>query len=121
MAVDDDFVAVRAPRQEERENLAAIFKAIGALERASELRRLLVHLLAIMALPVWVAALWPAAISPGLRQAALAGWGLGLVMVLLSLLHEAWCRQQKARGMATLPPAALKSPASCAGDPEAES
>jgi hypothetical protein len=122
MAVDDDFLSLRAPRREDRDRLAAIFRADSALERARGVRSLLVHLLAVFALPVWLAAVWPGRVSPGLREAALSGWGVGLALVLLAVAHEAWRSRQRALGMAGLPPAVLKTPAgACAGDAEAES
>jgi hypothetical protein len=122
MAVDEDFFALRAPRQEERARLEAIFRADSALERARGLRLLVVQLLAAFAFPVWLIALWPSRFSPGFRDAALGAWGAGLLVVLLALAHEARCRHRRARGMATLPRAVLKSPsAACASGPEAES
>src|SRR4051794_38375942 len=122
MAVDDDFLTLRAPRREDHARLAAIFRAESAFERARGLRSLVVHLLAVFALPVWLVALWPGRTSTGFREAALGAWGAGLLVVLLALVHEAWCRRQRALGLASLPPAVLKSPSSaCAGAPEAES
>ena len=120
MAVDEDFFAV-APRQD-RARLAAIFRADAALERARGLRILVVHLLAVFAFPVWLVALSPGRLSAGFRDAALGAWGAGLVVVLFTLAHEARCRRVRAVGMATLPPAVLKTPpGACTGGPEAES
>jgi hypothetical protein len=121
MAVDDDFLTMRAAQREDRSRLAAIFRADSALERARGVRSLLVHLLAIVALPVWLAAVWPRRMSPNLREAALAGWGVALAVVLLALGHEAWCRRQRALGMATLPPTVLKRSGACTDGPDEES
>jgi hypothetical protein len=123
--VEDNFVALVAPRQGDRSKLEAALSADSARERARTLRTRLVHLLGALALPLWLAAGWPGAISAIFRALAVAAFGACLGAVLLSVVWE-W-RWQRARAwrIADLgPPPRRRTEApreACAAGPEEES
>ncbi len=104
--MEESFVAVPVSEGRTRQGalLRSIFTAESATLRARGLRILLVGLLAILGVPLWVALIWPASISPGARLLVETVWALAFAGVGLALLWEAWWRRQRARHIAKLGP-----------------
>jgi hypothetical protein len=97
--MDRDFIALPASkRPAERARLEGIFLADSARERARGVRQLLVHLLAVLGVPLGLAALWPRWLSPRLLAAAASAWALCSLGVLASVAWElAWKRRRSWR------------------------
>jgi hypothetical protein len=72
-----------------------VLAAQYAYERARALRELLVHVLAGLSLPVWLAAAWPGRIAGELRSAAVAAWLLCVGGLLAAIVSEwRWHRRR---------------------------
>jgi hypothetical protein len=85
-----DFIAFDASpgRDPDGARLRGVLEAHFSLERAQHLRRLLVHWVALLALPVWLAALRPGWLPLPTGRALLAGWALSAVAAAVAVVRE---------------------------------
>jgi lysylphosphatidylglycerol synthetase-like protein (DUF2156 family) len=93
--LQDNFIALAAPSQGDRSKLEAALSADSARERARTRRGRLVHLLAALGLPLWLAAAWPGVLSTDFRALATTAFAVCLAAVVLAMGSE-W-RWQRAR------------------------
>jgi len=84
--------------------LDAILAADAARERALRSRDGLIALLAALGLPLWAAAVWPAAMSRGLRALAASAWAIAAAGVAVALLRGWWWRRVRSDRIAALGP-----------------
>jgi hypothetical protein len=69
-------------------DLSARLRLQLALVEVSEVRAARVHAVALLSLPVAVAAAWPELLSPLALRAALVPWGLAAASALAALVSE---------------------------------
>jgi hypothetical protein len=109
----------RSPR------LDAILLADAARERARAVRGAAVMLLALLGLPLWLIANWPARFPPQLRPLAAAGWALAALVALAALGREYWWGRVRSRRIEALGPlpelrSARRGGGACAATSEEE-
>jgi hypothetical protein len=83
--------------------LRGALEAQLGLEAARGLRQLLVYLLLAAALPVWIAAAWPDAVSSHFRTGAVSVWLIGLFSLLGAAVREHHWRRRLAAFTSTPP------------------
>ena len=85
-----DFIAFEASAERDPDGakLRNVLNAHFALERARLHRAVLVHWLAVLSLPVWLAALRPGWPSPELRALLLVSWVLSALLAGASAVRE---------------------------------
>jgi hypothetical protein len=88
----------RSPR------LDAILLADAARERARALRDVAMMLVALLGLPLWVAANWPARFPHQLRVFAGSIWALAALVVVAALVSERWWGRVRSRRIEALGP-----------------
>ena len=88
--MSSDFIAFEASSENDPDGakLRHVLGAHFAHERVRARRVVLVHWLAALSLPVWLAALRPGWPSPGSRRLLLAAWILSAVLAGASLFRE---------------------------------
>jgi len=75
-------------RDPDGSKLRSVLDAHFSLERAQHHRSLLVHWVAALALPVWLAALRPGWLAPATGRTLLAAWALSAVAAVAAILRE---------------------------------
>jgi peptidoglycan/LPS O-acetylase OafA/YrhL len=88
----------RSPR------LDAILLADAARERARAVRDALTLLVAVLGLPLWLVAGWPAHFSPHLRLLAATTWAVAAIAVVIALGRERWWSRVRSRRVEALGP-----------------
>jgi hypothetical protein len=88
----------RSPR------LDAILLADAARERARALRDAAMMLVAILGLPLWLAANWPDRFPHQLRVLAGSIWALAALVVVAALVSEHWWSRVRSRRIEALGP-----------------
>jgi hypothetical protein len=116
---DEPFLAL--PSSVEGTPLEAILVADSALERARARRVKLAHLLALLGVPLWLVAAWPARWAADLRALVLAGFAVALAGVVGSLVSEWRWGRLRSRRIAALGPLPRTRAEACAGRPDEQS
>lgn len=88
----------RSPR------LDAIFLADAARERARAVRDVSMMLLAVLGLPLWLVANWPARFSLELRLLAGTTWALAALVAVVAVARERWWGRVRTRRIGALGP-----------------
>jgi hypothetical protein len=103
---DDTFIALPGPDENRGQGsrVWAILAADGARERARARRQGLVGVLAVLGMPSWIVAMWPAIVPHEWRSFFAAAWAFAFGGVLLALIGEGIARVRRARQVATLGP-----------------
>jgi hypothetical protein len=88
--VGPDFIAFEASteRDPDGSRLRDVLNAHFALERARQLRAVLVHWLAAFSLLVWLAAVRPGWPSVETNRGLLAGWALSALAATVAIVRE---------------------------------
>jgi len=81
-------------------NLRALLKAQITYEHLSGFRSLYVHLMAVVALPVWLQAIWPNLLPPETRFLVLALWGVLFSLASCATIMEFLARRELNRRLA---------------------
>jgi hypothetical protein len=120
--MDQEFVTLPRARTGDRSRLDAALSADSARERTRALRQTLVHLLAILGVPLWLAAVWPRGIGSRLAAIVVTCWGLCLAAALAATLWEWRCQRARTQRIAALGPLPrLRTAGPCTDGPEEES
>jgi hypothetical protein len=121
--LQDHFIALASPRQGDRSKLEAALSADSARERARTRRARLVHLLAALGLPLWLAAARPGVFSTDFRTLAVTAFAVCLAAVLLALGWEFRCQRARSGLIAALGPLPRRrgEREACAGGREEQS
>lgn len=88
----------RSPR------LDAVLLADAARERARTVRDLLIAVVALLGLPLFVLAAWPAQFSAQVRVLAATGWAMAALSVLAAVAREHWWTRVRSRRLEALGP-----------------
>lgn len=84
--------------------LSAVLLADAARERARNVRDALTMLVAVLGLPLWLVAGWPAHFSPHLRVLAATTWAVAAIAVVIALGRERWWSRVRSRRVEALGP-----------------
>jgi membrane protein implicated in regulation of membrane protease activity len=72
----------------DRASVRRLLEAHLTYARMSAAKTFLLHLLAVVSMAVWVGAMWPAVLPPGVLEAALALWVALLFFAVLASVEE---------------------------------